>query len=78
MLLLSECKGCGALSRLQDPIMIGGSCLEGGAGGGAGASLAVPERRLPGFCGSSFLCNPTPLVVLILGNKREAELFTFK
>lgn len=86
MLLLSEWKGCCALSRprLQDPFMICGSCHEGGAaprtgtGGGARASLAVPERRLPGFCGSNFLCNPTPLVVLILGNKREAELFKFK
>lgn len=41
-------------------------------------SLAVSGRRLPGFCDSNFLCNPTPLFVLILGNKREAELFKFK
>lgn len=33
----------------------------------------------PGIVGgSNFLCNPTPLVVLILRNKRKAELFKFK
>lgn len=65
--------------------MICGSCYEGeGLRQGPGLEevperhLLVPERRLPGFCGSNFLCNPTPLVVLILGNKREAELFKFK
>lgn len=48
------------------------------AGGGASASLSVPKGALPGLRGSNFLCNPTPLVVLILRNKREAELFKFK
>lgn len=90
MVLLNEWKGCRDLSAFPSPlptlkpIMIRGSCHEGGAvprtraGGGPGVSLAVSGRRLPGFCDSNFLCNPTPLFVLILGNKREAELFKFK
>lgn len=48
------------------------------AGGRPSASLFVPKGALPGLRGSNFLCNPTPLVVLILRNKREAELFKFK
>lgn len=47
-------------------------------GGGASASLSVSKGALPGLRGSNFLCNPTPLVVLILRNKRETELFKFK
>lgn len=77
-----------AARGLEHPVRIRKSCHRGGAagrgyagtwdGGGASASLSVPKGALPGLRGSNFLCNPTPLVVLILRNKREAELFKFK
>lgn len=50
--------------------------LQGLIPAGWGGALSHVGPGIVG--GSNFLCNPTPLVVLILRNKRKAELFKFK